>query len=113
MVLKKLKEKLSKARELDRKLSDEAKKNIRERAKEYFADPRLFALIVAEVLLVIMILFSILYLFDSDVEFTLLAPVPQEIKLIVFAAGILLAARIYSKTEEYRKSMKSKKAANN
>jgi uncharacterized integral membrane protein len=102
-MLKGVTNKVKKARELNKKYYEEAKGGIKTGIKRYRSDPRLVALIAIEVILILMLIFALFFLFDPNMEFEFFAPLPKELKLVLFIISAFIVWRLYSYTEWYRK----------
>ena len=89
---------LKKIREINARANEGIKKKIKN-AKE---DRRHLALVLLELFLVILILLSLLFLFDPAISFPDSEKIPWQLKLVLFVAAIALVFKLYSYTKEFR-----------
>ena len=111
-----LKEKIKKARKLDKELYAMAKEGIRKNFHKYRTDKMLWALVAVEVILIMAVIFALIFLFDPNTDFLdkvslsigikgISDPMPWELKFILFLATIVVAWKLYGYTEWYRKKI--------
>ena len=87
-----------------------ANEGIKEKVQSAREDKRHLALVVVELFLVLMLVISIFFAFDPDVNFPGSEKVSWPVKLLLFAGGVALALKLYSYTKDFRVENKKKGA---
>ena len=117
-MLEKVKEKAKALRKADKKYYAEAKEGLKIKVNQYRSDPKLIALVAIEVILIFLLILSIVFLFDPNLEFSEFLPfiqdsgfdlsstIPWELKLALFIVTVYVVWKLYSYTGWYRKQLK-------
>ena len=98
---------IAKIKELNRL----ANEGIKEHVANAREDKRHIALVVLELFLVLMLVLSIFFAFDPDVNFPGSEKVPWSVKLLLFLGGAALVVKLYSYTKDFRIEKKGGKSA--
>ena len=100
-----MRKRIQKLRELNRL----ANEGIKEHLKNAREDKRHLALVVLELFLVIMLVLSIFFAFDPNVNFPGSEKVSWPVKLLLFFGGTALVLKLYSYTKNFREEKKEAK----
>lgn len=87
-----------KLREINARANEGIKKKIRN-AKE---DPRHVALVVIELFIVMLLIISLLFVFDPSLSFPEAAKLSWEAKFFLFVVALAVAFKLYSYTKDFR-----------
>lgn len=85
-----------------------ANEGIKEKVHSVRKDKRHLALIVVELFLVMMLVISIFFAFDPDVNFPGSEKVSWPVKLLLFFCGVALVLKLYSYTKDFRVENKNR-----
>jgi len=90
---------IEKLKELNQKVNEGLKQKFR-KARE---DPREIALVLIELLLIVAIILSMIFLFDPQLSFPEAAKIPDIAKFLLIAVAMYIVYRIYSYTKDFRR----------
>ena len=85
-----------------REINSRANEGIKKKIKNAKEDPRQIALVVVEVFLILLLIISMLFLFDPKLSFPDADNVPWELKLVLFLVALGLVFKLYSYTKDFR-----------
>lgn len=85
-----------------KKINRLAIEGIKEKYKMAKEDKRHIALVAVELLLILMLVMSLVFLFDPAHSFPGSEKIPWPLKLLLFFGGTAIAFKLYSYTKDFR-----------
>lgn len=87
-----------------REINSAANEGIKKKIKNAKEDPRHLALVLVELFLVVLIVISLLFIFDPNLSFPESDRIPWAVKLLLFVFAMLLVLKLYDYTKDFRVS---------